>query len=149
MRREDRYDSLFQYYAKENDIEDWQLLKAQVKAESGFDPMAHSMAVASGLAQFMSPTFNEWSDKIGLQSPNPYNPEHSIACQAAYMRWLMDQFPGDIDKALAAYNFGIGNVKLNRPYPKETTDYVARIKRYRGGKLVSSAKSVMQEDPIV
>jgi soluble lytic murein transglycosylase-like protein len=131
MKQEDRYDSLFIWYANENDITDWKLLKAQVKAESAFDPLALSMAGASGLAQFMPNTFREWSDKAGIHMPNPYNPEHAIACQSMYMRWLMDQFPGDIDKALAAYNFGIGNVKLHRPYPKETTDYVARIKQYR------------------
>ena len=88
------------------------------------------MAGACGLAQFMPLTFKEWADKSGISNPNPYNPEHSIACQAAYMRWLMDQLPGDTDKALAAYNFGIGNVHSGKAWPVETVNYVARIEKY-------------------
>lgn len=132
MKQEDRYDSLFRWYASENDIDDWRLLKAQVKVESGFDPLVYSMAGAMGLAQFMPATFKEWSDKAGISQANPYNPEHSIACQAAYLRWLMDQFPGDRSKALAAYNFGIGNVHSGKAWPTETVNYVARIQQYLG-----------------
>lgn len=130
MKPEDRYDSLFAFYASEHDIPDWKLLKAQVKQESEFDPMARSGAGACGLAQFVAATFLEWSNRLGISSPNPYNPEHSIACQAAYMRWLMDQFPGELDRVLGAYNFGVGNEHQHKPWPQETIHYVAQIKKY-------------------
>lgn len=130
MRRDDRYDSLFQWYAAENDIAPWQLLKAQANAESSFDPMARSVAGAMGLSQFMPPTFNEWSLKLRIPAPNPYNPEHSIWCQAAYMRWLLDQFAGNLDRALGAYNFGVGNEHRQKPWPAETINYVEKIKKY-------------------
>lgn len=110
MTPESRYDSLFQFYAQEHNIPDWRLLKAQVKAESNFNPTARSVDGALGLAQFMPLTFNDWARRLFIPNPNPYNPEHSIWCQAAYMRWLMDQFPHNGDKALAAYNFGVGRV---------------------------------------
>ena|SRR3990167_2690819 len=137
MRPEDRYDSLFQFYAEKSGG-DWLLLKAQVKVESDFFPYAKSPAGARGLAQFMHSTFSEWAAKLGLKSPDIYNPEHSIQCQAAYMAWLIGQFansppvilsgakdldsspsaqndnrpsPPVIQAALAAYNWGIGKVK--------------------------------------
>jgi len=129
MKRSDRYDSLFHYYAEQNDVP-WLLLKSQVKAESNFDPLAMSPVGASGLAQFMPKTFNEWVTKLNIHSPNPFNPEHSIQCQAAYMRWLMDQFPGELDRAIASYNFGVGNEHNHRPWPVETVNYVKRVNRY-------------------
>lgn len=129
MKRDDRYDSLFQWYAEHSDV-DWLLLKSQVKAESNFDPMARSAAGAAGLAQFMGPTFNEWATKLLIHSPNPYNPEHSIMCQAAYMRWLLDQFAGNLDRALGAYNFGVGHEQRHDAWPRETVSYVKRINFY-------------------
>ena len=109
---------------------DWLLLKSQVKAESNFDPLAMSPVGASGLAQFMPKTFNEWVAKLNIHSPSPFNPEQSIQCQAAYMRWLMDQFPGELDRAIAAYNFGVGNEQRRKPWPLETVNYVKRVNRY-------------------
>lgn len=130
MPAENRYDSLIQFYAERNDFKPWLVLKAQIKAESSFNPMARSMAGACGLAQFMPGTFAEWSSKLLIASPNPYNPEHSIQCQAAYMRWLLDQFAGNMDRTIGAYNFGIGNEMLHKPWPLETVKYLARIKGY-------------------
>lgn len=132
MTAEDRYDSLIQWYAAENSITPWQLLKAQIKAESSFDPMAHSGAGAMGLAQFMTATFNEWALKERIQNANPYNPEHSIQCQAAYMRWLLDQFAGNLDRALGAYDFGVGHEQRHDPWPQETIDYVKKINVFLG-----------------
>jgi len=125
----DRYDSLFQWYGKLQDM-DWRLLKAQVKQESQFDPMARGNIGDAGLAQFLAATFTEWAFRLEIKSPNPYNPEHSIQCQAAYMRWLCDQFPKNLDYALGAYNFGIGNVRSGKPWPLSTVQYVTRIKQY-------------------
>lgn len=153
MKAEDRYDSLFRYYGEQEKVP-WLLLKAQVKAESGFDPDAVSKAGAVGLAQFMSRTFEEWRDGTpGIQDPtaegpaglpvnpmlvDPRDPEDAIRAQAAYMRWLLDRFDGNTEAALAAYNWGIGRVKramaesgpewINR-LPKETHIYVARVLR--------------------
>jgi len=126
---EDRFDSLFIYYGYIHDLP-WLLLKAVVKQESQFNPMARSSAGAIGLAQFMYPTFNEWSIKLGIQSPNPYDPEDSIQCEAGYLRWLLDNFQNNLDRALGAYNFGPGNEMMRKPWPKETINYVAHVKRY-------------------
>ena len=57
----DKYDGLFKKYGAANNI-DWLLLKAQVKAESNFNPNAKSPVGALGLAQFMKATWLEWQD---------------------------------------------------------------------------------------
>lgn len=133
-----RYDSLYICYAEQYSLS-WIELKAQGLAESNLDPNAVSPVGAMGLMQFMPPTFAEWSDKLGLKNANPYNPEHSIHCAAAYMRWLIDQMAGDIERAWAAYNWGIGNVtrycragNWREELPDETKKYIARIRSFIG-----------------
>ena len=130
MTADDRYDSLIQWYAAEHDIDQWQLLKAQVKRESSFNPIALSGAGAMGLAQFMRPTFDEWALKLRIRIANPYNPEHSLQCQAAYMRWLLDQFANNKDRAFGAYNFGVGHEQRHDPWPTETVNYVRDIRKF-------------------
>jgi soluble lytic murein transglycosylase-like protein len=105
MKPSDRYDSLIQYYAKQNNL-DWLMVKAQIKQESNFDPNARSHAGAKGLGQFMDPTWKEWSGDSDV-----FNPELNIGATCRYMRWLLKQFNQDLRAALAAYNWGIGNVK--------------------------------------
>ncbi len=34
-----------------------------------------------------------------------------------------------LDNILASYNFGIGNVRAGKEFPKETKEYIAKIKR--------------------
>lgn len=135
MNASNRYDSLIQYYAEENGVE-WTLLKAQIRAESNFDPSACSRVGAKGLTQFMDSTWQQWGKGI------PYNPEHSIDAQARYMAWLLKQQP-EIEWALAAYNWGIGRVKklraskrgtfyeLTSEMPDETVDYVCKILQFK------------------
>ena len=141
MNAHDRYDSLFQYYAEQHDL-DWLLLKAQVRAESNFDPKAVSHAGAMGLAQFMPAT---WRDVMGEGIPT--NSEDAIRAQCKYMTTLLKQF-GELEWALAAYNWGWGNVRnlrarkrgsfyeLTSEMPQETVTYVDRIlgfhSEYRG-----------------
>lgn len=127
MRVEDRYDSIFQYYGWKSGV-DWLLLKAQVKQESNFYPDAKSKVGALGLSQFMARTWEEWRDgAAGIQETppggqlDPRDPEDAIRAQAAYMAWLLRQFGGNQSKALAAYNWGIGNVKKIAPLEDWTT----------------------------
>jgi len=122
----DRYDSLIQFYGDAAGV-DWKLLKAQIRAESDFNPNAVSPVGAEGLAQFMPATAYEYGNKLHIKNFSPFNPEHIIACQAAYMQWLLRQFGGDPVQALAAYNFGIGRVKRGDPWPEETRNYVKKI----------------------
>jgi soluble lytic murein transglycosylase-like protein len=123
---ENKYDSLFQQYGLKYHI-DPLLLKAQVKQESNFNPNAvNRVSGAKGLSQFMDRTWDEWCDLVpGIQDRknkyDPFNPEQAIAAQSAYMSFLIkliDQRLTQVnaDKeyllhwALAAYNWGIGNI---------------------------------------
>lgn len=80
---------------------------------------------AMGIAQFMPATAIEW---LGT-TKNALNPTVAIPGAARYLNWLKNQFGGDEIKAVAAYNWGIGNVKrkgLDKA-PKETLDYIQRV----------------------
>ena len=80
-----------------------------------------SPAGAVGIAQFMPAT----AAQLGV---DPRDPQSSIDGAARYLRQLFEQF-GDWAKALAAYNWGPGNV-ARRGFalaPAETRGYVNAI----------------------
>ena len=142
MNSDDRYDSLLRYYAGLVEY-DWLLLKAQIKAESNFNPHAVSRVGARGLAQFVDATWREWEDgtpgiQPETQTYNPEDPEDCIRAQSHYMKWLLWYCGGDQQYALAAYNWGVGRIhpflNVKTPFanavssmPPETQDYVKRI----------------------
>lgn len=101
------------------------LTKAVVRAESDFNPECTSSKGAMGLMQLMPPTARE----LGVQ--NPYNPDENIYGGTRYLKMLLDRYDGDINLALSAYNWGMGNVERNPgKLPQETRTYIARVNRY-------------------
>lgn len=96
-------------------------LYAQMMAESAGNPAAQSPVGAKGLMQFMPDTARQYG-------VNVKDPASSIDGAGRYMADLLKQ-TGSYDKALAAYNWGIGNLtkKGMDKAPKETRDYVAKI----------------------
>lgn len=102
------------------------LLGRLLYEESRFRPDIISGKVASpagalGIAQFMPAT----AASLGI---NPLKPTEAIFGAARYLRSLYDQ-TGSWSLALAAYNWGIGNVlrKGISAAPTETQNYVASI----------------------
>lgn len=135
----DQYDALFRKAAAACGL-DWLLLKAQAMAESNLDPKAVSPAGAQGIAQFMPATWQEWGEKAGGFIGDPFDPADAIPAQARYLAWLLAKLDGDVPSALAAYNWGIGNVRRlvtarghldETALPRETRDYIARIRRFQ------------------
>lgn len=135
MNARDRYDSLLLYYATEHRLP-FSLVKAQMLAESNANPEAISSVGAKGLMQFMPAT---WDEIMG-HGADPYNPELSIEGGCRYLRRLTDFFSGNTTAALAAYNWGMGNVRnhiqlhgriVEEKLPKETREYVKRISAKR------------------
>lgn len=114
---------------------DPRLFSSQIQAESNFDPMAKSKAGAMGLGQLMPGTAGD------LGVTDPFNAGQNLEGSAKYMRQLLDRYQGDTDKALAAYNWGMGNVdKFGlKMLPKETRDYLAKIKAGAGEGVQASA----------
>lgn len=94
------------------------------------DGTTRSPVGAVGIAQFMPATAAE----LGI---DPLDPAQAIPAAARYLRSLYDQL-GDWSYAVAAYNWGIGNVKKwiasggTKSVPVETQNYVAAI---TGGSL--------------
>lgn len=101
------------------------LLAAVVEVESGFRPAVISPAGAVGLTQLM-PETAQW-----LGSEDPVNPESNLDGGARYLRWLLNEYDGDLELALAGYNAGPGNVQRFGGVPPfhETRTYVDRVLR--------------------
>lgn len=103
------------------------LLSAVMKAESAGNPKAVSHAGAKGLFQFIDSTAKHYG-------VDQFDPQSSAIGAAKYYSNLLNMFDGDLDKALAGYNWGEGNVKklgMDRA-PAETRNYIQKIKSTMG-----------------
>ena len=100
-------------------------LKSVARAESAFNPKAVSPVGAKGMFQFMPATAKEW--KVNVEDPFD-----SAKGAAKYYSWLLKRHNNDINEAMAAYNWGTGNVgkKGMSKLPKETRDYVSKINSF-------------------
>lgn len=99
------------------------LLDKMWAKESGRGKYMLSPAGAQGHFGFMPGTAKE----MGLADPNDL--ESSAGAAAGYMARMMKMNGGDLQKALASYNWGPGNVKNKgmAKLPWETQDYVQSI----------------------
>ncbi len=100
------------------------LIKAVVKAESGFEPNATSKKGAMGLMQLMPKT----AESLGVE--DPYDPYQNLAGGSEYLSSMIQQF-GSWEKGVAAYNAGPGAVKKYNGIPPyaETQNYVEKVKK--------------------
>jgi len=101
------------------------LLRSVAIAESSGDPMAMSGAGAEGLFQLMPGTARD----LGLRNGEAFDPMKSAQAAAKYLSQLLKSNGGDLSKALASYNWGIGNVQKHGMalLPEETRDYIPRV----------------------
>ena len=118
-----QFEPLIARYAAERDVRP-DLVRAVIQAESAFNPSALSHKGAIGLMQLMPATAAE------LGVTDPYDPAQNIRGGVTYLRQLLDQFDGNEELALAAYNAGPGAVNRYGAVPpfRETRDYIKRIK---------------------
>jgi len=114
-----------------------------VKAESGFNRAAISPRGAQGLMQLMPGT------AASLGVGDAFDPAANIEGGTSLLRQLLDQYGGNAQKALAAYNAGPGRVKQFGGVPpfRETRDYIIRViedynrkKLQQAGQTATSSK---------
>lgn len=105
------------------------ILLAQLHAESNWNPSAVSPAKAQGISQFIPGTAKDYNVKYGSSDAAVRT---QIQGQVKYMNYLLDLFKNNIDHALAAYNWGQGNMLIHlrgkKSLPTETRNYIPRIK---------------------
>lgn len=101
------------------------LLSSVAATESDGDPYAVSPKGAKGPFQFMDGTARD----LGLKGMDVYDPHKSADAAARYLRYLLDATGGDLEKALASYNWGLGNVQKKGMdnLPSETRNYVPKV----------------------
>lgn len=66
---------------------------------------------AKGLMQLLDSTGKEWHKKLGLKGEyDPFNAEQNKTIGTAYLDNLTTRYKGSVPLALAAYNWGMGNL---------------------------------------
>jgi soluble lytic murein transglycosylase-like protein len=119
------------------------LVRAVVKVESNFNSNAVSRKGAMGLMQLMPSTARS------LKVNNPFDPEQNVDAGVRHLKQLLENYGGDVNLTLAAYNAGSGAVARSAgvPHFAETQNYVRRITNlYYGGFNLSP--SGLSRDPV-
>jgi len=100
------------------------LVAAIVEAESGFVPNRVSPKGAVGLMQVLPSTAGQYGEAKDLLDPRT-----NLDVGSRYLGRLIDNFGGDVELAVAAYNAGPGAVERYGGVPPytETRDYVRRV----------------------
>lgn len=114
------------------------LLDAVWATESSRGKRMLSPAGAQGHFQFMPATAKQY----GLSDPNDL--EQSATAAARMYADLLRQTGGDLEQALAGYNWGIGNVQRKgmQQMPAETRNYIQKVNAAMG-----NTQQPQQQDP--
>ena len=103
-----------------------QLVRAIIRCESDYDPRAVSASGARGLMQLMPDTATL------MQVRDIDDPRENIFGGVRLLRILANEFNGDLELTVAAYNAGDGSVIRYGGIPPyaQTRDYVVNVTRF-------------------
>lgn len=105
------------------------LLLAVAATESNWDADARSHANAHGIMQIQWPGT---ARHLGVSRISElYNPCVNIELGARYLRELLERTEGDVDRALAAYNYGPTRIEGASELPPGAVRYVATVSAHR------------------
>jgi len=134
-------------YSEKNNVDPF-LVLAIIKVESKFNPDAVSPKNARGLMQISLKT-GQWGAKVlkfdRYDGNSLFDPETNISIGCWYLKVLAEEFDGNNELMLAAYNGGSGNVRewlKNKDYSsngksldkvpfRETEKYIKKVINYR------------------
>lgn len=88
-------------------------------AESSFDKSAVSGDGAIGLMQILVQNEEHWEKHK--------DPSLSLEIGTSHLRSLLDEFNGEIFKAIASYNCGINCMKNKKKLPRETLLFTEKV----------------------
>jgi soluble lytic murein transglycosylase len=121
------YETIVQGHARNYRL-DPALLAAVIYEESKFHADARSSSGAIGLMQLLPETAKGIAVRTGgsrFRVDDLYDPELNVRYGSWYLRHLLDKY-GTVERALAAYNGGQGNVDRGVQFA-ETRDYVKDV----------------------
>jgi hypothetical protein len=118
------------------------LVRSVIRVESAFNPWAVSPKGAQGLMQLMPQT----ASSLGVR--DAFNPRQNIDGGVRHLRYLIDQFPGNLSLALAAYNAGENAVHAYRGIPPyaETEAYVRKVLDLAGDSRGSTPSAIYRTE---
>jgi soluble lytic murein transglycosylase len=111
------------------------LLLGVIRVESAFNNFARSDKGALGLMQVLPTTGEAVARELGIAWDGPrtlFDPVANVRIGSAYLAWLYARY-GDLDRALAAYNYGPGAIDRRlsggQPVPVEYASNVITASR--------------------
>lgn len=121
------FESIIQRYSQAYKVPAW-LCRRVAFAESSWRPgVVGPRGESRGLYQINRRFEDDLAWRAGLTRFDWRNPDHSARVGIAYLSRLIAKYDGDLRLAVAAYNFGPGNVDKGRAWPAETREYVRRV----------------------
>ncbi|CDG20694.1 Lytic transglycosylase, catalytic [Xenorhabdus poinarii G6] len=122
------------------------ILHGVAMTESSGNPNAIGPTTKYGTAKGMFQFIDSTAKSYGLMGNDVFDPHKSTDAAAKMLSSLLKTHNGNLDKALASYNWGIGNVQKYGMgnLPTETRNYIHRVKNNMG---TSAKNSNFNFDP--
>jgi soluble lytic murein transglycosylase-like protein len=119
-----------------------ELARAVAWVESRGNQFSTSPAGAKGVMQLMPDTAK------GLGVVNIYDPASNIDGGVRFLKYLLVKYSNDVDKALAAYNWGPGHVDSDKTWPVSVQQYVHLVKSRMAHEMGRYISPLAQKPPL-
>ena len=126
------YRDVLEKYSKEQGIDPF-ITAGLIRQESEFDAHVISHANAYGLMQILPSTGRDLGSRLKVArvtNSDLFNPHVNVKLGTFYVKMLLDTFGNEMERSLASYNAGMGNVKkwlTGAPEYREPAEWVETI----------------------